>query len=81
MNSDLEAFARQYIKDGLAKLSESCHQNFKLMYARADGKRNVADALAMDINIVVDEMESFKLNHAMTQVKNSLIKENRNGVS
>ncbi len=74
MNDQLQAFARQELKDGLAQLEEGHHRMFKQMYARDDGKRTVEDAVAMDINTVVDEMPDDKLDWAMQQVQRSLTK-------
>lgn len=74
MNSQLQTFARQYIKDGLAKLDEGNHHTFKLMYARNGGRRSVADAVAMPINDVVDKIPEEKLDWAMQQVDRSIAK-------
>ena len=72
MNKQLEDFARANIKEGLAKLPESNQRTFKLMYARENGRRSVGDAVAMQINDVVDIMESEKLDWALTQVQRSV---------
>lgn len=72
MNKTLERFARQQIKEGLAKLSEEEHRVFKLMYARDHGRRSVEDAVAMPINDVVDQMPVDQLDWALTQTENSL---------
>lgn len=74
MNLQLQAFARQSLKDGLAKLPADWQQKFKLMYARNGGRRSVEDALAMPINEVVDGMPEGRLDWAMTQVENSIKK-------
>lgn len=74
MNNTLEQFARANLKEELAKLPESNHKIFKLMYGRNNGKRSVQDAEAMDVNAVVDEMEIEKLDWAMQQVANSVAK-------
>lgn len=72
MNQQLQDFARQFLKDGLAKLNGRPNELFKLMYARDNGKRSVADALAMPINDVVDAMPPETLDHAMKQVQRVL---------
>lgn len=72
MNQQLQDFARQFLKDGLAKLNGRPNELFKLMYARDNGKRSVADALAMDINEVVDSMPTDTLDHAMDQVNRTI---------
>lgn len=74
MNTQLQNFARATLKDWLAKLPESNHDVFKLMYARNGGKRSVEDAKAMPINEVVDEMPADKLDWAMQQVERTLKK-------
>lgn len=84
MNEQLRQFARQSLKDGLAKLPEESHRIFKLMYGRGNHEnltskiksmRTVEDAVAMDINTVVDEMPDNKLDWAMQQVDNLLRKQ------
>lgn len=72
MNQQLQDYARSVIKEGLSKLSGRSHEVFKLMYARDNGKRSVADALAMDINSVVDSMPPDTLDHAMNQVNRTI---------
>jgi hypothetical protein len=83
MNDQLQQFARQSLKDGLAKLPEGNHRIFKLMYGRGNHEnltskipsmRTVEEAEAMNINDVVDEMPAEKLDWAMQQVENSLKK-------
>lgn len=66
MNEALQNFARQELKDGLAKLPESNHMLFKRMYSHKN--------LDASINDVVDKMDASKLDWAMTQVSNSLKK-------
>ncbi len=73
MNEKLEEFARQHIKDTIVKLPDRPQEVFKLMYARNGGKRSVADALAMAIQAVVDEIPLDKLSHAMNQVDRTLL--------
>jgi len=72
MNNKLQQYARKTIKDGLSKLSPANLRIFKLMYARDNGRRSVDDAIAMDINAVVDQIPAEKLDWAMQQVENTL---------
>lgn len=67
MNQHLQNFARQWLKDALAKLPESNHMVFKRMYSHMD--------LDKPINDVVDAMPADKLDWAMQQVENSLRKQ------
>ena len=66
MNSQLVNYARQQIKEGLAKLPESHQHLFKRMYSHKN--------LELPINDVVDNMSKEKLDWALTQVENSLDK-------
>ena len=72
MNNQLQQFARNTIKSGMAKLPEHMQDTFKLMYGRNGGRRNVDDAKAMPINEVVDEIPADRLDWAMQQVERSL---------
>ena len=74
MNIQLQEFARAKLLEGLKQLPTDWQNKFKLMYARDNGKRTVADALAMTIEEVVEKMDPDQLDWAMTQVANSLIK-------
>ena len=74
MNKQLQDFARAELKTGLAELPEENHRTFKFMYARDNGKRSVVDAVAMQINDVVDLMPPEQLDWAMQQVQASLDK-------
>jgi len=74
MNKNLQAFARQQLKSGLHELHPEWQKKFKLMYARDNGKRTVENAVAMDINDVVDQMPEEQLDRAMSQVERSLAK-------
>jgi hypothetical protein len=74
MNNQLQDYAREQIKAGLAQLPETWQRTFKLMYGRDNGKRSVEDAVALQINDVVDIMPADKLDWAMQQVQNSLDK-------
>ena len=66
MNSQLAAYARGKIKEGLSKLSEGHQIKFKRMYSHKN--------LKLPIDKVVDNMPDTKLNWALTQVQNSLNK-------
>ena len=66
MNNQLQSYARQNLKDGLAQLPNSNQLLFKRMYANGD--------LSLQINEVVDLMEEDKLDWAMQQVERSLAK-------
>jgi hypothetical protein len=66
MNHILQAYARQWLKDNLAKLTVGNHDVFKRMY----GQKN----LDTPINQVVDDMAQDKLDWAMTQIENTLKK-------
>ena len=66
MNQQLQQFARQTLKDGLAKLPESNHMVFKRIYSPNDLEKPIGD--------VVDAMPEGKLDWAMQQVDNSLRK-------
>lgn len=74
MNQQLQSFARQTLKDGLAQLPAGHQRIFKLMYARDGGRRSVADSEAMEIDAVVGEIPDDTLDWAMQQVENSLKK-------
>ncbi len=70
MNNELETYARNWLKENLAGLSEGHHSLFKRMYGFK--KDMTADeVIGQDINAVVDSMPSEKLNWAMQQVKNT----------
>lgn len=75
MNQTLQNFARQYIKDGLEKLSTEQLRVFALMYGRKDGKRSVEDAVAMPMADIVEEMKPEQLDNAMEQVRRTLEKQ------
>ena len=69
MNKQLSDFARQTIKDGLNKLTEEQQLMFKRMYSHKN--------LDLVIDKVVDNMKEEHLDHAMTQIQNSLAKLNQ----
>jgi hypothetical protein len=66
MNPTLSAFARQQLKEGLAKLNPENHRMFKLMYSHKDLEKPIDD--------VVDAMPDDKLDWAMQQVERSVAK-------
>lgn len=66
MNQQLQEFARATLKDGLSRLSEREQLVFKRMYSHED--------LTLDIDTVVNNMPSDRLDWAMRQVENSLKK-------
>lgn len=66
MNAQLQAFARNYLKEGLALLSEEQQMVFKRMYSHTN--------LDLPINEVVDKMPENKLDWAMQQVENTIFK-------
>ena len=70
MNNKLQAYARQEIKAGLEQLPESHKMLFKRMYSYEN--------LDADINDVVDNMEESKLDFALKQVENTLMKVRQN---
>jgi len=67
MNENLVEFARNQLKEGLRQLSDGWQFMFKRMYSHKN--------LDLDIETVVDNMPEDKLDFAMTQVENSLIKQ------
>ena len=71
MNKQLQLFARQNLKDGLAQLSENQQTMFKKMYSHENQDADIKD--------VVDAMPEDKLDWAMKQVQNTL-KERRNAL-
>jgi hypothetical protein len=64
MNQQLQTYARETLKEGLAKLPEEWQMVFKRIYSH--------DHLDWSIEKVVDNMEVEKLDWAMTQVSNSV---------
>lgn len=76
MNEQLQAFARETLKTGLAQLSPENHRVFALMYGRKGGKRTVEDAVAIPFSDIVDEIEPQKLDWAMQQVQRTIDKQN-----
>lgn len=68
LNQEIQDFARQKLKTGLAELPDGWQLKFKRMYA--GGKLN------REINDVVDSMPQDKLSRAMEQVEASIRKIN-----
>jgi hypothetical protein len=66
MNIYLQNFAREFMKDGLAKLPEKNHDIFRRMYSHKD--------LEKDINQIVDDLPEDKLDWAMMQIQRSVDK-------
>jgi len=66
MNSQIESYARQTLKDGLSKCTEDQQFLFKRMYSHGD--------LELSINDVVDLIETEKLDWSMQQVERTLAK-------
>lgn len=66
MNDQIQQFARQTLKDGLAQLTEGHQHAFKLMYSSTD--------LGLPIDVVVDRMPPETLDWAMRQVQRTLDK-------
>ena len=74
MNEQLQQFARDALKTGLAQLPNDWQRTFKLIYGRDDGRRSVEGAVAMSVDEVVEAVPADKLDWAMSQVQNSLNK-------
>lgn len=66
MNTQLENFAREAIKDGLAQLEDKYRQLFKRMYSHGDPEA--------EINDVVDLLDVDTLNSVMNQVQRTVDK-------
>ena len=66
MNNQLQNFARDALKLGLARLPESHHKLFKRMYSHKN--------MDAEINDVVDAMPEDKLDWAMQQVQRTIDK-------
>lgn len=77
MKKDLKLFTKIWLSDNCAKLPYQWQNTFKLMYGRNDGKRSVNDALLMDIDDVIAEMNDSKIKCGTRQVVASLEKLNR----
>ena len=77
MNEPLQAYARKFLKEELAKLPPDNQKLFKLMYGRCNGLRSVEDAEAMTVEEVVDEIPYQSLDWAIQQVQNTLKKQGK----
>ncbi len=73
MNEDLQIFARDQLKNGLAQCTDGEKTLFKRMYSFPNGVNKPAD-LEKDIDSVVDDMDAEKLDWAMQQVSRTLKK-------
>ena len=69
MNKTIANFAREEIKRGLSKATETQRYFFKRMYSHND--------LNKPINAVVDDMPEAKLDWALTQIENTKVKETK----
>lgn len=74
MNPALSKFARDTIKDGLAKLTDGQRHMFGLMYVTRTGKHGETFDQWATIDEVVDRMPDEKLDWAMRQVENTIKK-------
>ena len=66
MDKTVVAFIREQIKKGLAQLEDTHRLRFNRMYSHEN--------LEKPVNDVVDTIPEEKLNWALTQVENSLLK-------
>lgn len=66
MNKQLEEYARKTLKEGLSKCTEGELNIFARMYSHENQEKHYSD--------IVDDMDTDKLDWAMTQVQNSLDK-------
>ena len=66
MNKQLQKFARNELKKGVAKLPERWQELFKRMYGPKNSK--------LSIDATIDNMPEDKLDWAMTQVEKSIEK-------
>ncbi len=66
MNEQIQAFARDTLKEGLSKCTEAQQHLFKRMYSHLN--------LNKPIDQIVDEMSEDKLDWAMQQVASTLRK-------
>jgi len=71
MNETLTIYAREQLKEGLAKCTDGNILLFKRMYSHEN--------LELPISEVVDNMPDEKLDWAMRQVERTLIKNKKNG--
>ncbi len=79
MNDQLQDFAKQTLKDGLAQCTERQQVVFKLMYSEPGEPRDrtpevIAQIKAANIEDVVDGMPAEKQDWAMQQVQGALDK-------
>lgn len=80
MNEEIEKYARACIKSGLDKLTDANRLLFKKMYAPLVDGGKCDDfgphQVGMNINDVVDQMPSEKLDTALDQVNRTIAKLN-----
>lgn len=69
-NQRIIKFAKDYLKEILGKCTEEQQLLFKRMYS--------ADNLELPIEEVVDKMPNHKIDWAVTQVENTIAKNNEN---
>lgn len=82
MNPQLQQFARDALKKGLAECSPEQQDLFRRMYAPWAMKGNFTEANRfMPINEVVDEMPEDRLDWAMQQVQNTIAKNEERGLT
>jgi len=80
MNEQLQQFARQTLKEGLAQCTEAEQLFFKRMYVPwaleiiNQNRKMTDEELNTPINEVVDKMPDDKLDWAMQQVQRSINK-------
>lgn len=73
MNDQLQTYAKDTLKEGLAQCTEGEQLLFKRMYAHAN--------LELSIDEVVDQVEDDRLDWAMEQVQRTLDKHKRTEVT
>lgn len=66
MNTHLKCFAKDFLNVHLAKCTEDQQIMFKKMYGKGNLEKNIMD--------IVEDMPSDKLDRAMIQVEQTLIK-------
>jgi hypothetical protein len=69
MNQKLQEFARNEIKEGLAKCTESQQSFFKRIYSFKNQKLSIEE--------IVDKLPDEKLSNIMDQIERTIIKNNQ----
>lgn len=77
-NKTLINAGKDILKNLLIDCTENQQKVFKLMYARNGGKRSIDDAVKMDINDVVNEMDSNRIDWAISQCEKTVEKNKDN---